>query len=394
MSSSTFGRLFLLIVVAIATAGAGFWFGLHHNAAAGETRKDEAETTQPSEEDKPLVPVVTAPLAVQHITETIKAYGTVVAEAADVHAVSVPFESHVLRVLVTPGQQVAQGTPLVQLEASPDALISLQEAKNALGAAQNDLQQTQRRFEQHLGTNTELSQSQQAAQSAKLKLDSLTQRGVGEKHDLKADFAGIVFKGDVQEGQIVPAGAPLLELEAGNRIGVQLNVEPTDAQSLKPGAQVELTPVDGTDAAKPIAGTVRIVGQRVDPATRLVEVRVSLPPQTSLLLDSFVTGQIERSAADALVVPHNAALPNEDGTYSLFTVKDNHAVEHKVRIGLQNDKTSQVIADDLKPGDPVIITGNYLVKDGTQVEIEAPATQPTTEPAENKATESKPEAKE
>src|SRR4051812_17342313 len=115
MRSST--RLLLLlfvIVIPTATAIAGYCIGMHHRSAGSEQAKsDEPATT---EEDKPVVPVVTAPLAVSTITETVKAYGTVVAEAADVHAVSVAFESRVSRVLVTPGQQVNKGTPLAAVE--------------------------------------------------------------------------------------------------------------------------------------------------------------------------------------------------------------------------------------------------------------------------------------
>jgi RND family efflux transporter MFP subunit len=369
-----------IIPIAFALAGVvgGYWFGAHHHS-------EEAATTQPAEEEHAVISVVTAPLKATSIAETVTAYGTVVAEAGDVRAISVPFESRVARVLVTPGQPLAQGTPIIQSQASPDAQIALQEAKNALEVATRDLKQTEQRFADHLTTNIELSQAQQALQTTKLKLDSLTQRGVGVDQTLKADVAGIVSKVDVQEGQIVPAGGPLVELAAGNRIEVRLNVEPSDAQTLKPDADVQILPVDHSADAKPIAGKVRIIGQRVDPGTRLVEVRVTLPPETRLMLDSFVTGQLTRAAASGWVVPRDAALPNEEGGYSLYTVKDGKAVQHAVRLGLQQDNLVQVLGDDLKEGDAVVVRGNYLLSDGAPVEVEAAATQPASAPAEAKA---------
>ena len=102
------------------------------------------------------------------------------------------------------------------------------------------------------------------------------------------------------------------------------------------------------------------------------------------MLDSFVTGRLARTSADGFIVPRDAALPDEDGGYTLFTVKDHHAVKHAVRIGLQQDQLVQVIGDDLKSGDEVIVSGNYALENGTPVQTTPAATSaasPATEPA-------------
>ena len=71
-------------------------------------------------------------------------------------------------------------------------------------------------------------------------------------------------------------------------------------------------------------------------------------------------------------------MPSENGNYVLYTVTGNHAVQHSVQIGLQQDSLVQVIADDLKPGDSVVITGNYLLKDGMEVVPQSATTKPST----------------
>jgi membrane fusion protein (multidrug efflux system) len=374
----TFGLLMIILVVAAAAGGIGFFVGRHHPVEAGETSDSAAAA---DEEVKPVVKVMTIPATTGSITETVTAYGTVIAQPAEVQVISAGFECRVTRILVSPGQQVAAGADVIQVEASPDVLITLQEAKNAFAGAERDLAQAQQRFKQHLATNTDLAQAEQALQSAKLKLDNLTQRGVGIAQTFKARIAGIVSKIDVQEGQIVAAGSPLVELAPANRFEVQLNVEPADAKALKPDAGVQLQPVNGANSEKTIAGKVRMIGQRVDPVTRLVDVRVSLPADTGLMLDSFVTGRLTRDVAEGFVVPRDAALPNEDGSHALFTVKEHHAVRHLVRIGVQQDNLVQVIADDLKVGDPIVVSGNYLLEDGMEVQVAEPSTQSATQPA-------------
>jgi RND family efflux transporter MFP subunit len=368
----------VLVLIALA-AGGGFWFGRSHHADPAAESDHEPGTTQAADEEKPVATVSVAPLKRGTIVATINAYGSVTAQSGDVRVISVPFESRIVRELVTPGQPVAAGAELVQLTASPDALIALEEAKQALAAAEQELARVKQRFADRLATNTELAAADQTYQSARLKLNSLTQRGVGTEQTLKAESAGIVGKVDVQEGQIVPAGGALVEIASGNRIEVDLGVEPGDAATLKAGEPVKLRPVGQSDR-EPLAGAIRVIGQRVDPATRLISVRITPPADAHLMLETFVTGEIERSAADALIVPRDAVLADE-GEHVVFTVKDNHAVKHKVKVGLENSRQTQVIAEDLKEGDPIVVLGNYELEDGVEVKAQEQKEQPAIAPS-------------
>lgn len=359
----------LLGITIVTTAAAGFggcWYGSRTTTTGARSTGDALEASH--DPGNPVVPVVTVPIRLAVIADTVSAYGTVVAEAGDVRAVSVPFESRVLRVLVTPGQQIAIDTPVIQLEASPDAQLALQEATSAVEAAARDLKETEQRFADHLATNIDLFQAQRAARITDLKLESLIRRGVGQQHEVKARFDGIVSKVSVQDGQIVAAGGPLVELAATSRVEVRLNVDPSAAAMIKPGQSVRIRPLEGT-LDDPIEGQVRFVSRRVDPVTRMVDLRVSLPPGARLMLDQFVTGEIVRKSARAMVVPRSAALPNEDGTYTIFTVKWKHAAAHIIRVGLRDKADVQVIGDGLNEGDAVIASGNYLVKDGMEVDV-------------------------
>jgi membrane fusion protein (multidrug efflux system) len=382
-------RIILAVLVTAAVAGAaGYFVGRRGDSEKPSltNAEPEAAATEGDAEVKPVAHVTTMPLAMKPIADVVTAYGTVVAEAGEVRVLSVPFDARMMRVRVTPGEQVAADTVVIQLEAAPEVLVTLQEARNGVENTSRDLRQTEERFKEHLATNQDLSQAQQAAQTAKLRLETLTSRGVGESQQLKAGVVGLVSKVDVQEGQIVQAGGPLVELAQGSRMEVQLGLEPQDARSLEPGTTVQLTHVNAP-STQPVEGKVRLIRQRVDPASRLVNVMVSLPPNSGFLLDSFAVGRIARSTVDALVVPRDAALPDEGGKYIVYTVAKEHAVKHEVTLGLQNDDEVQVISDDLKAGDVVVVSGNYQLEDGMEVEIGEPATEPSTEPSTQPATE-------
>jgi membrane fusion protein, multidrug efflux system len=98
------------------------------------------------------------------------------------------------------------------------------------------------------------------------------------------------------------------------------------------------------------------------------------------VLDSSVRAELVTNTKQALIVPRSAVL-SEDNTYSLFTVKDDHAVKHVVILGLKNENEVEVTGDGLKDGDAVVVQGNMELEDGMSVTIaEPPTTQATTEP--------------
>src|SRR5205807_2241209 len=131
--------------------------------------------------------------------------------------------------------------------------------------------------------------------------------GAGGDKRSQSDIAGVIAKVDAQDGQIVPAGGPLVEIVAENEIEVKLGVEAEDLSAAQEGAPITVVPVNDPTAAK-VQGTVRLVTRRIDPTTRLVDVYVALPEGTKLLLDGYVRGEIQRTEKGAVVVPRSAGL--------------------------------------------------------------------------------------
>ena len=373
----------LVLVIAIALGGgAGYWWGYRIGYVKGKSEQKE-------EEAKPTATVVTAPARRGTISRQLTLFGTVVAPASDVQVVSVPFEARVKKTLIAPGEVVSAGQPLIEVEGSAATALAYQEAQNTAAAAQRDVQLVRQRFEQKLATNQELYTAESVLKVAQGKLRSLQQGGAGGPRQLKAETAGIVSKVDVQSGQVVPAGNPLIEVAAGDRIEVRLAAGADDLPKLRVDQPVNLVTID-QPGATPLEGKIRLIGQRVDPLSRLVDVMVSLPPGAKLLLDAPVVGKITVSQSEeGLIVPRSAVEPGDKpDEYTLFTVKDDKAVEHSVKIKEEGDQGVLIEAEDLNEGDPVVIEGNHELEKGMAVKVEAPETQPaaaeaspTSEPA-------------
>jgi RND family efflux transporter MFP subunit len=331
-------------------------------------RTDPAQAHAPGGE--PVVPVRTAPIRLQRIAETIAAYGRVVAQPGQTRVSSLPFQATVERVLVTAGQELTSGTPLVEMKPSSASRTELLQAQQSLESSSQQLHEVRDEYRQHLAVNTQLVQAEQAYRSARLSLERLQKEGVGQRTTISAPSAGIVSRIDVQEGQLVAAGAPIIEMAVANRIEVKLGLEPEDIPRVHAGDPVELTPVH-LDPGRAITGHVRLVTREADPTTALIAVFVSLPPDAELTLSGYVRGTLTIQAAQALVVPTEAVLPEKDG-YTLYTVHDGRAIRHLVHIGLETDTTVQVEGTGVSAGEEAIVAGNYELTPGMAVSAQAP----------------------
>ncbi|MGH7982953.1 MAG: efflux RND transporter periplasmic adaptor subunit [Candidatus Udaeobacter sp.] len=316
----------------------------------------------------PIPEVQVARVERKTITEKVIVYGSVVAQPGKTHSVSIAFETRVRHILVAPGEFVKENDPLIEVELSPGAQVQFQQAKNAAEAAGKELKQTQARFNLKLATNQEVSGAEKTARDAEAQLTVLQRAGAGGDNRIHSDISGVIAKVDAQDGQIVPPGGPLVEIVAENEIEVKLGVEPEDLSAAQEGAPITIVPVNDPNAPK-VEGIIRLITRRIDPTTRLVDVYVALPKGTKLLLDQYVRGEIQRTEKDALVVPRSAVLPNESREFEIFTVANNRAVKHTVKVGAENPKEMQVLANDLHDGDPVVTVGNYELEDGMTVEI-------------------------
>jgi membrane fusion protein (multidrug efflux system) len=319
----------------------------------------------------PVALVHTVPLREGDLIENITAYGSVIPAPGALQAVSVPFESQIVQIMVSNGQKVSRGNDLCEIKPSPDTYLQLEQARQAYDLARQSLQYMQRRFQLRLATNDQLLQARQARAQAQLRLESMKKRGIGSPRIIHADVGGLIKKVYIQEGAIVPAGHPLVEIVAQNRLEVRLGVEPDNINRVKDNQPVLLSRIN-VPAFAAVTGHIRKISYGVNPNTRLVDVFVSLPSTADLLLDEPVSGKIRISAIRGLIVPRSAVLPDA-GRYSLFTVKNGRAVKHLVQVGLENAREVEVQGADLQAGEPVVVLGNHELKDGMTVKIqEAP----------------------
>ena len=316
----------------------------------------------------PVAKVQVTPIKKETIMETITAYGTVAPEPGAVETVSVPFESRIHRISVTEGQKISRGDILLDIDPSPDAKLQIEQAQRAFTSAEQKLRKVQERVDLKLATKGELLSAEEVFQQAGLRLKSLQQRGIGKEKQVRSKGSGVIYKVHVEQGSVMPAGTPLVEIVPQDHIEVHLGVEQEDAGRLKKGQPVLLSLVNISQSSE-VLGHIRTISRSINPVSRLVNIFVSLTSPDGFFLGGYVRGKIVIASKKTMVVPRSAVLP-EDDHYVLFIVKNGRALKRIVKPGLENHTRIEVMGKDMNLGDLVVNLGNYELKDGMAVQAE------------------------
>lgn len=315
----------------------------------------------------PVVATVrVAPLRLVPVHRTLIAYGRVVAAPSALQAVTEPFAVVVSGVNVNLGQPIARGATLMTLVPAADTRLALLRARTDYHIARLTLAETRERYTLQLATRSQLLAAERGFDNARAALRLLRREGLRSRMEVKAPVRGVVSRVFAQEGAIVAAGQPLMELVARDRLEVRLGAEAEDIGNLEPGTRVTLRSF--ASDRQGVRGLVSVVSRVVNPATHMVDVFVALPRSNPYLLGEYVEGRFVTTSPPVLVAPRSAVLP-VDHRETLYTVVNGRAVAHVVRLGVRNHHIVQVIGAHLRPGEPVVVLGNYELKPGMRVKV-------------------------
>jgi membrane fusion protein, multidrug efflux system len=318
--------------------------------------------------DAPSVLVQTAPVRVGSLPKTVSAYGTVQADPTAHAAIMAPVAAIVGGIDVRVGEEVEHGAALVRLVPSPQTGAAYAQAVSALRVASDALKHTRELLSEQLATRQQLADAEKSASDARATLTALEAQGAGGARIVRAPFRAIVTALSTSVRAIVAEGTPLLELARPNGLVLMAGVVPADAAAIARGDVASVTPIGGTQS---YAGKVVLRGSVVDPSSGLVTVAIALP------VGAFLPGQtaqatITVATVHGYVVPHEAILIDDSGsTYVVQAVRGTARIVH-VRV-LDAQGASDTIEGPLDRGAPLVLAGNYQLKDGMAVRLAAPA---------------------
>ena len=331
-------------------------------SGCGKAAPDDDEAAAPAG----AVAVTTTVPVQQTFHDSIEAWGSAAGDPQRARSISLGHGGQVSALQVTAGQSVKRGQPLLTITPDPVARSAYQQAQTALSLATGELKRTEQLASQRLATQSQLATARKALADAQSALAA--QRALGgdaATETIDAPTDGVVTGLQVGLGERVAANAPLLSFTPTHALLAVLGVQPEDGARLHPGLSVQLQPVYG--ARETFAGTLRMVGQSIDPQTHLLNAQVELPATAgaSLVAGAPLDAQIRTADFTAWSVPRAAVLHDEHGDY-LFQVEQGHA--KRVNVKLRSAQGDPVGVDGpLDAKAKVIVLGVYELNDGDAV---------------------------
>jgi RND family efflux transporter MFP subunit len=302
--------------------------------------------------------------------DTVAAWGSAAGDPQRARAISLAHGGLVAALDVAAGQTVRQGQPLLTITPDPAARNAYQQAQSALSLASGELRRTEQLATQRLATQSQLAAARKVLADAQTALDAQRALGGGSPLEtVKAPADGVVTALSVGLGDRFAANAPLLGFTPTHALVAQLGVQPEDGAKLRAGMPVQLHSVYGDQAG--FSGSLRMIGQAIDPQTHLLPAQVELPVDAGANLQAGapLAAQIRTADFTAWAVPRAAVLHDEHGDY-LFQLEHGHA--RRVGVSLRSAAGDPVgVQGALDAQAKVIVLGVYELGDGDAVQESA-----------------------
>ena len=212
-------------------------------------------------------------------------------------------------------------------------------------------------------------------------------RAVIQRKTIRAPFTGILGIRQVNLGQYLAGGDPLVTLQSLDPIYANFGVPQQAAAQVSIGRAVRVTTDDAAGATW--TGKVTAIDAQVNESTRNVQVQATLSnPGGKLRPGMFVrTGLGLGSSQSVIALPASAVnyAPYGDSVYVVTDLKDESGRTYKgvrqqfVKLGPARGDQIAVVSG-VNPGDEVVTSGVFKLRNGAAVQINN-----TVKPANNPA---------
>jgi membrane fusion protein, heavy metal efflux system len=290
----------------------------------------------------------------------------------------------VLQILVSPGDKVSRGQPLLYAS-SPEYSqfrAAYLKSRDASAIADKNYARAKDLYEHHAISEKDLldaesarNQSQADLQAASQSLEILgvskpatVENAISAKIPVLAPISGEVVERLVAPGQLVQAGnTQCFTISDLSTVWVLVNVYEHDLAFVHKGDAVEIR----TESYPSIFhGKISFLGAALDPASRTLQARVVTEnPGELLKKDMYVTAMVNAgSLQNVLAVPDSAVLRDTENEPYVFTVAgQNQFARRSITTGESQDGQTQVLTG-LKPGDRIVAEGALFLQFSTSVQ--------------------------
>ena len=282
--------------------------------------------------------------------------------------------------LVDVGAAVKKGESLARLDPQ-DLQLNVESARQSLAAAEADHKLAKAELERYreLRAKQYVSQAvldarESAFNTTKARLEQAraqaqVARNQSSYTTLVAEADGVITAVNVEAGQVVAAGQPVMRFARPEEKEVAINVPETRLGELRDAGEVLIAVWAAPD--KPYRGRVREIAPNADPATRTFAAKISfVQPDAAVRLGMTANVAIGDPSAGQVITLPLTALTQVDGKHAVWVVDPQTSKVNlrPVAIGAYRED-GVTVRDGLRPGEVVVTAGVHKLLPGETVRV-------------------------
>ena len=352
--------LFMLAIAVLVVAAIGAWKAMQMRAAFAQYAKFAPPPT-----------AVTTTVAVRERWQPVLgAVGSL--RAVNGVTVSTDLAGIISQISFQSGTTVKKGDLLVKLDSRQEE-AQLRSAEAHLDLAKRNLERQRSLVADGAVSRSDYDTAESEFRQATAAVDDA--RALIDRKTIVAPFDGVAGIRQVDLGQYLNVGAPIVALQSLDPIYVEFALPQQDLEQIAVGKALRITAA-GLSAEK-FDGEITAIDSRLDDATRNFTVQGTIRnPQGRLCPGMFVNVEVLLPEQSAIFIPASSISYAPYGD-SVFVVKDQHGPDgsagREVRqqfVKLGSARGDQVtVVSGVKEGDEVVSSGAFKLRGGAAVQV-------------------------
>ncbi len=266
------------------------------------------------------------------------------------------------------GQKVEVGALLVQLDVEVER-AELRAAQAQARLAEVELERAQRLRKSGNVPQSDLDRALSEEERTKAQVENLQARI--DRKTIRAPFTGQVGIREINLGQYVPAGAPIVALQANEKVYANFTLPQQALDKIETGLEIKLSSDVYPDRI--FEGSLTAISPEIDAATRSVALQGTFDnPDALLRAGLFVRVEVSLPYTSKVnVVPATAILYAPYGN-SVYKIEESEngkvARQHFISIGERKGDYVSVVKG-IEVGDVIVSGGAFKLRNGISVTI-------------------------
>jgi cobalt-zinc-cadmium efflux system membrane fusion protein len=312
------------------------------------------------------------PARTEAVTEILQVPAQVETDPTTTAKITPPVAGRIVRLFVHVGDVVKQGQPLFTMD-SPDLVTAQSDylrAQSTLAQAERDRKRQQDLKEHGVGSLKDLEQAETAEKIAREDLERTTTRlrllkidpgSLGKPLTVFAPIPGRIVEAQLAPGEFKnDPNAVLMIIADLSKVWLTANVQEKDISKVKKDEAVTATLTAYPD--EKFEGRVLFVADMLDPDTRTLKARISIPNEESRLKPGmFALVTFHSHAIEEVVVPATALVLLGDKTVVFAEIAPWTFEPREVVPGPTHDK-DVAIAKGLAGGQLLVTVGAVMLQ--------------------------------